>query len=286
MRRLIAVVAVAGLVASACGGDDEASITPAPSAAPPPTTMIRPSPESTVVMPPEEPSLAVYFVLDGVLAVVPRSIGVLDARAALEAMLAGPTPDEAAVGYESAVPAGTRVLDVSIDGRVATVDLTSEFTTGGGSLSMMSRVAQVVYTVTQFGDADAVRFAIDGEAVSEIGGEGLMVDGVGRLDLPDVLPFLMVDRPLPGDTATSPIVVSGVANVFEGTVYVQVIGPDGAVLVDEFTTATTGSGEWGTFEHTVGALPDGFSGPIVVHVFEASSDTGAAVNVVDVPLQV
>ena len=50
----------------------------------------------------------------------------------------------------SAIPAGTRLLGLSIAGQIATVDLSSEFESGGGATSVLGRLAQVVYTLTQF----------------------------------------------------------------------------------------------------------------------------------------
>ncbi len=78
-------------------------------------------------------------------------------------LVAGPTPAELADGLTSAVPADTELLDVNLADGVATVDLSSAYTTGGGSLSMMARVAQVVFTATQFDNADGVEFWIEGE---------------------------------------------------------------------------------------------------------------------------
>lgn len=100
---------------------------------------------------------------------------------AVRALLSGPTADERASGLASAIPDGTRLLDLDIDDGLATVDLSSEFAGGGGSASMRGRVAQIVYTLTQFPTVDAVSFRIDGEAIDVLGGEGLLLEEpVGR----------------------------------------------------------------------------------------------------------
>jgi hypothetical protein len=105
------------------------------------------------------------------------------ATAAIEALLAGPSDVEQASGIGTAIPVGTRLLGVTIDRGVATVDLTSEYQSGGGSLSMQVRLGQVVYTLTQFPTVKAVRFELDGRPVNVFSSEGIVLDHpVGRSD--------------------------------------------------------------------------------------------------------
>ena len=70
--------------------------------------------------------------------------------AAVNALLAGPSAAEQAAGVGTSIPEGTELLGLSIDGGVATVDLSRTFESGGGSLSMFNRLAQLTYTLTQF----------------------------------------------------------------------------------------------------------------------------------------
>src|SRR3990170_252090 len=87
------------------------------------------------------------------------------ARAALEQLLAGPTDAEAEAGLHSEIPEGTELLDLAIEDGIATVDLSGEYDDGGGSLAMFTRLAQVVYTLTQFPTVEGVTFELDGEPV-------------------------------------------------------------------------------------------------------------------------
>lgn len=93
-------------------------------------------------------------------------------QAAFEKMLAGSdSPD-----LTSTIPEGTqlRAVDVKEDG--VYVDLSKEFTSGGGSASMMGRLAQVIYTATTLNPEAQVWISVEGKPLEVLGGEGLLVD--------------------------------------------------------------------------------------------------------------
>ena len=118
------------------------------------------------------------------------------ATAALSALLAGPTQAERASGLTTAIPGDTRPNGVTIANGVAHVDLTSDFESVGGSRSQQLRLAQVVYTLTQFPTVKAVRFSLDGSPVSVVSGSGNVVGhAVGRDDYRGLAP---VATPLAG----------------------------------------------------------------------------------------
>jgi hypothetical protein len=96
-------------------------------------------------------------------------------RGALDALVAGPTPEEAAFGAGTALDKGVVVnsLVVGADG-VATVDFNRKFETR----DTRPQVAQVVYTLTQFPQVAKVRFLIDGQPNGATG-----VPPIGRSDL-------------------------------------------------------------------------------------------------------
>jgi hypothetical protein len=151
-------------------------------------------------------------------------------------------------GVDTAIPADTRLLGVDLDDGVATVDLSSEFESGGGSRSMFLRLAQVVYTVTQFQTVTAVQFRLDGEPVDVFSAEGIVLDKpVTRKDYEELLPAIVVESPSGLGSLTSPIEISGTANVFEANVTVRLVGAGDRELAKTFTTATCGTGCRGTF---------------------------------------
>ncbi|MFP3905487.1 MAG: GerMN domain-containing protein [Acidimicrobiales bacterium] len=106
------------------------------------------------------------------------------ATVAMDRLATGPTTP----GLVSEIPDGTEVLGVTISDGVATVDLSATFEAGGGSLSARARVAQVVFTMTQFDTVDGVLFAIDGDLQTTITSEGIVVtDPLDRSGFSDLL---------------------------------------------------------------------------------------------------
>lgn len=247
------------------------------------TTTAPPATGSTA---PAQASVAVYFLRDEKVGPVRRTIAATPAlaRAALTALLEGPTREEAAGGLVSAIPAGTTLRDVAVADGIATVDFDGRFDDGGGSASMLGRVAQVVATLTRFPTVERVAFRIDGKPVETIGGEGVVVDPpIGRAAIEGQTPQILVESPLPGDAVRSPIRLRGTANVFEATVSIDVRDANGRLLKRTFTTATAGNGTRGTFETGI-ALP-GREGDVTVIAYEASAKDGTPLHVVRLPLE-
>lgn len=250
MRKLLALASLAvvggiiGFVVAGCGSEKAVSLGPAGGKTGSTATT---EPTGSV---PTSVSLEVWFLDGEQLVRQTRSLEStpLVATAAMKALLAGPSPAELASGLTTSVPAGTKLLGISIKKGVATVDLTSQYQSGGGSLSMKARLAQVVYTLTQFPTVRAVLFHLDGEPVNVFSGEGIVLDHpVGRKDYEDLLPVITVDKPAAGERVTSPVDVSGSANVFEANVTVKVLDQTGKVVGHTFTTATCGTGCRGTY---------------------------------------
>jgi hypothetical protein len=282
-RRATAVLVLAALstAAGACGDDRDTS-----GATSTTTSSTNPSTSATASTAPDrtEVTAAVFFVRGEKVAAggapVSRSA---PARGALEALLAGPDAVESAAGMTTEIPAGTRLLGVDIrDGR-ATVDLSGEFASGGGSLSMQLRVAQVVLTLTSFDTIERVSIRLDGRDVEAIGGEGVPARDLGPAEVEAVTPFVLVTSPLPGDTVSSPFTISGISNTFEATVQYEVIDGAGTVLDQGFTTATAGNGTWGTFSVSV-ELPAGSAGPGTVRAFQTDMESGGRRDLYEVPV--
>jgi hypothetical protein len=182
------------------------------------------------------------------------------------------------------IPDGTRFLGLRIEGGVATVNLSREFQSGGGSASVLGRLAQVVYTLTQFPTVQGVRFELDGEPVEVFSGEGVVLsEPVGRDDYYDQLPTIFVDRPAWGGVLANPARVTGLANTFEATFQVRIADGDGRALAQGPVMATCGTGCWGTFDVTIPYdVPSAGWGTL--QVFEFSAADGSVVNRTEYPV--
>lgn len=206
--------------------------------------------------------------------------------AAMTALLAGPNDAElgARPAMYTTIPEGTRFLGLRIDAGVATVNLSREFESGGGSASVVGRLAQVVYTLTQFPTVQGVRFELDGQPVEVFGGEGVILsEPVGRDDYYDQLPTIFVNRPAWGGVLANPARVTGLANTFEAVFQVRILDGDGRTLAEGPVMATCGTGCWGTFDasipYTVAAAGWGS-----LQAFELSAADGSEIHMTEYPV--
>lgn len=250
-----------------------------------PATSATPSSEETTVV-------RAYFFLGGdqrsaglvpLLREVPRTPAI--GTAAMNALLAGPSSDESAEReITSAVPAGSSLLGLTIEDGVATVDLSSEFESGGGSMSIFVRLAQVVYTLTQFPTVHSVLIEIEGQPSTVFSSEGLILDGpLTRADYEDLLPAIFVDRPAYEAGIGNPARIVGSANVFEASFLITILDAEGNVILETPAMATCGTGCRGTFDVTL-PYSVAVAGWGTLRVWEASAMDGSPQNVREYPV--
>jgi germination protein M len=256
----------------------------------PGSSQVASPPSSPTASPGQTTTLRVYFVLGsltGNAGLVPVLRTILRTQAvgaaAMNALLAGPDPDElsASPAMYTNVPSGTRFLGLSIANGVATVNLSREFESGAAAPSIAGRLAQVVYTLTQFPTIQSVQFQLDGTPVSVSSSQSVgLARPVTRLDYLDQLPAIFVDRPAWGGVLGNPGRVSGLANVFEAQFRLMVVDGAGHAVTDQPVAASCGSGCYGTFDatvrYTVRAAQWG-----TLRVFEPSAKDGSPANVTE-----
>ncbi len=207
------------------------------------------------------------------------------AAGAVRALLTGPSAAERAAGRGTAIPPGTALRGLSVHAATATVDLSGRFDDGGGSASLRARLAQVVFTVTQYPAIQRVSFALDGKPVKVFGGEGLILDHpVNRADFEDVTPAVLVESPALGDTVRSPLRVRGTANVFEARFRLRLTDASGHTVADVPVQATSGTGTRGSFDVTL-RFPGARTGRGLLTAYYSSPKDGSPVTVARVPVE-
>ena len=96
-------------------------------------------------------------------------------RAALDALIEGPSEAEKDAGLFSSVPSETQILGLELTEQRLRVDLSRAVENGGGSVDQIARLNQLFYTLSQPANVDEVELYIEGEAVSVFGGDGILV---------------------------------------------------------------------------------------------------------------
>jgi hypothetical protein len=169
MRRITAVLVVTLFAAGACRAE---GVTVLPPSELPPEVYGSPRPTPTET-PEELPAEGrIYLVQENPLRLRPvvRPLQTEIVRSLPEALMLELIQSRTGGRITTAIPRDTVLRGVRVDGRVATVDLSSEFERPAPEPLQNLRIAQVVYTLTQEQlDIIAVRFAIDGIPRSVIG---------------------------------------------------------------------------------------------------------------------
>jgi hypothetical protein len=289
MKRLIAMAATLAALTTACAESGARPLGPAPgngSASPSsspggsPTTPPSESPDPTRSM-----TYELWFNYDESLFVThrtePFTPGV--GRRSLEALFDGPTDAERHADVSTSINPGTRLLDLTIDDGVATVDLDATFTAEETLASVVDSLAQVVYTLTQFDSVKGVVFEVEGNPPFEYFGSH-EVDGLQRrADYADQLPFILVQTPGIGDRVSSPVTIAGTADVFEAVVSIAIIDEHGRTIASTFTMATCGTGCRGSYATDV-RYHVGTRQPGTLRVYEVSAKDGSPLHAVEIPV--
>lgn len=266
MRRLALLAAV---LLAGCGGEDEQR-----KARPVPATLETTRAPTPPPPPPEPPPtdktrVSVYFLREGRIAAAGREIEPTRAvaRAALDALAAGPSPAERRAGMTTSVPRKLEISRLAVEDGVARVDFVGE---------VCPPTAQIVFTLTQF---PTVR-RVTGDCIPKSAyGQGLT-----RADLEELMPPILVESPTVGDELRSPLRVTGSANTFEATFVVRLTDGEDRELAEQVVTATSGSGDRGTFDVTVPFEIDAATAGVLL-AFERSAEDGSQLHLVEIPLR-
>jgi len=94
-------------------------------------------------------------------------------RFSIESLLSGPTEEEKKRNIITMIPESVKLLNCRIEDDVVFLDFSEDIEKGGGAEEMKTRLAQVVFTATQFPEIKKVRFMIEGKFIKYFSGEGI-----------------------------------------------------------------------------------------------------------------
>ncbi|HEX7804610.1 MAG TPA: Gmad2 immunoglobulin-like domain-containing protein [Cellulomonas sp.] len=223
----VTCLAAVALILAGCttgtGGEPTPTPSTSPSATPSVTASVTPSPSPTATPTGAPVVVPAYFMIDtraGLrLAREQRSVTGSDPiRAAVEAMIAGPTDPD----YTTTWNPATTVLGTSrVDGAIV-VDLSADARTANvGSPGAALMIQQLVYTATGAAGEPAtpVLMRIDGKPAGELWGVVSWDAPVTREDPISVRLLVQIDSPAQGATTSSPLRVTGEAAEFEAVLH-------------------------------------------------------------------
>lgn len=136
----------------------------------------------------------VYLTRGGSLQMVERTVPASANRivVSVRRLFGGPTAAERADGVVSRIPKGTRLRGVVIRARVAYVRVGAGFVASGSGSQINARFAQLVYTVLQYKQVDAVRVLIDDEPIPPPGAIDTALLDHGSVPKLEIIPPLPV----------------------------------------------------------------------------------------------
>ncbi len=174
------------------------------------------------------------------------------ATAAVNALLAGPSASEGSRSITSAIPDGSQLLGITIADSVATVNLSKEFESGGGSASVTTGSAS--WSTRSPSSRRSRRSSSRSRArpgPCSAARAWSSTSPSTRADYVNLLPDIWVDRPAFNAAIGNPAKVTGNANVFEAAFRIAILDASGKTIADQQVMATCGTGCRGTFDVTI-----------------------------------
>lgn len=222
----------------------------------------------TTAIPVETIVTRAYFVRAGKLAAVGRKTvrTLAVGQASIGALVTGPNAAERRIGFTTALPAEIELRKIGKDGERLTLELTRRID--------RTAEAQVVTTLTQFASIHDV----------------VLVTPAGRTppltrdNFEKLMPAVLVETPTPLATVKSPLEVSGSSNTFEATSQLELRGANGKLIASKTVTASSGTGERGSFHVTLRFKAP--VGPATLVSYEESAKDGSRIDVVRIPVRI
>ena len=170
--------------------------------------------------------------------------------AALRQLFHGPNAAERAAGVTTAIPAGTGLRGLALSNGSAIIDVTKTFAAPARATRIRMRLAELVYTATQFPTVKQVWLRVGGVRVNSIAGAPVP-QPAARADFLRRLPAILVSRPAIGARVPATVTVAGSADVFEAALTVRVINARGRLLARRHILASCGTGCRGRYSVSI-----------------------------------
>jgi len=209
------------------------------------------------------------------------------AKTAVEQLINGRPVTENAF---KVLPKGTKVLGISINNGLATVDFTREVLEANvGSSGEALGIQSIVNTLTEFPAINKVAFKVEGKlderAKDWWGHVGLYEQPFTR-DLSNVRePAIWVTTPKPGNEVSSPLTVRGSAMVFEAVVSMRIVTKDGQKIAQANTMAAGGAPLRGDFNTGMSFKAPASVKEGYLEVYWASPKDGSDLDLVKIPIK-
>jgi len=213
---------------------------------------------------------------------LPKSEGV--ARVALNELITGTPVTE---GAYKVLPADTKILGITIEDGLATVNFSKEVLYANvGSSVERPGIDSIVNTLTEFPTIERVAFTVEGSAENGMdwwGHVGLYEQPFTRYLGMVREPAIWVTSPAAGEKVTSPIRLHGSASVFEGTVNYRLRDASGNILAESFTTAIMDEFYRGDFDASI-PFNTAAPGQGKLEVYSESAEDGSEIHKIIIPV--
>jgi spore germination protein GerM len=94
----------------------------------------------------------------------------------LNALIAGPTPEELNTGLLNLIPENTQLISAAVKDGVAYLNFNESFRFNPmGVEGFVAQLQQIIYSTTEFPTVDRVQILIEGKRVEYLGGEGIYI---------------------------------------------------------------------------------------------------------------
>lgn len=94
----------------------------------------------------------------------------------IQALLKGPTLEEAKKGIRSFIPPDTKLLSAHVEHGTAVINFSEDFQFNRyGIEAYYAQLSQIVFTASEFPTVKSVQFLIDGQKKDYLGGEGIWI---------------------------------------------------------------------------------------------------------------